>query len=306
MAIKASSNPSFNNASLPNEWQWREDCQTERHALTKDYIALAKTMAEPTIHWFLDVLTEAGFVHENQHQAIFEKIIKLKPSAYLHLPNISFAFRIKTEKSCKEKIDIDSITNKAKLPRDIGDYVGIEAVGHSKEDVGKLIDAMIRSGNMSSRKNQFAEESEEGHMSHKSHHTMEHDGRRMSIEAKISDINFVRVDPITHRLLQAQRSLRGFQSDVGKVFGCTPGTNARFAAFGEFLQSLRIAINKHAQIAGGYCSSSGDDTFEISHLSRKSQKRMIAMLGIDTVSQIKALFPSNDDILPKHHAKKLG
>ncbi len=241
MASKANLAILFHTASLPATWNWALDSQPERHENPEEYIKLAHELAPASHRFAASVLAIAGYIKPENIDKTADSISKLKAKQSLDLGGVSVLWRVKSEMSITDKILKDN-----KRSDDIGDYFGLKFVAHDVEDVVRLRDAMLNSGNISSRKCEFTYPSERGYRSHKSHHQIEDHGRRLSIEAIITHADFEASDKLTHDLINTERSVLRRQFEVKDPKLCK-----RFASCAEGLKEMRTRINHEtAQEAG--------------------------------------------------------
>ena len=243
MASRASTNyvELFHRASLPSTWNWALDSQPERHENPEEYIQLAKDLAPASLRFAASILASAGYIKTTDQDKIADSLAQLKPKQSLDFGGVSIMWRIKSENSVSDKILKDT-----KSPDDIGDYLGIKFVAHDVGDVIRLRDAILDSSNISSRKCEFTYPSDRGYRSHKSHHQVQEDGRKLSIEAIITHADFETSDKLTHDLINLERKVLRRQLN-----NPDPKLCMRFASCAAGLKETRTRINHDtAQEAG--------------------------------------------------------
>ncbi len=207
MATKYSQLPeskaAFIASARPSTWRWKEDSQAEKLPRLDDYIDLVDSMIEPSFDFISQVLVKSGHIQEKDRKKIVKRLEKLGPEGKLYLEGVTVSVRIKTLKSCEDKILKDG-----KEPDEIGDYYGIKATGKTKADVIRLREAVLTMPNMTSSKCEITYPSEEYYASHKSHHVIENKSqRRLTVEFILTHADFEIIDQITHPIMVEERNL---------------------------------------------------------------------------------------------------
>lgn len=226
---------------LPATWNWELDSQPERYENPEDYIELAKQLTPASHSFAASILAEAGYIKPEDQAKTVSALGQLGHDETLHLGGVSIKWRVKSENSISDKILKDN-----KRSDDIGDYFGVKFIAHDVGDVVRLRDAILNSGNISSRKCEFTYPSDRGYRSHKSHHQVHQDGRSLSVEAIITHADFEISDQLTHTLINMERNVLRRQFDTKDPKLCK-----RFASCAEGLKETRTRINHEtAQDAG--------------------------------------------------------
>lgn len=231
-----------NAATLPAVYNWKEDSQPQRFSKPSDYVELAESLKDRSLGFAVDILKSAGYIGSAAQEAeTLEKLKKLKPGKMLKLDGVSVCWRIKSEKSAAHKILVDN-----KTADDIGDYFGMKFVAQDVGDVVRLRDAITAAPNMSSRKCEFTVPSAEGYRSHKSHHVIEGDAGKLSVEAMITHADFEAMNKLTHNLIDTERKLFSKQGEIADK-----RLSHQFAACAARLKEERTFINHATAAAAG-------------------------------------------------------
>lgn len=210
-------------------------------------IASLSDRAEP--EKIYDRLVDAGIIRPAQKSDVMESLSALPSKIVLTLRSddpeigsVNLYWRIKDEATAFGKLKTPTVNQD---PANIGDYFGMMLVPDTLKGLLALRDASLEH-NMTSRKCELSDPSDELYRSHKSHNRAVLGGKSQSGEFQIVPAAIDDVSRLTHRLHEIERNLFEAGHSASQTFGTPHKVPTRLQACSAEFRQIRTYINGQA------------------------------------------------------------